>query len=493
MSPTGSAPFAEIDRIEVDLATGSVFEMGWQSWSPTAVYPVTATGARPVGEFYQMFYRSGTPSPASGFQGEGLLAVQPGADAPVTVIGLMDGRRDVPSIRAQLDGNMLSVTANGTVDTLTDNGPDGIYGALARFADRYAAGHPRRELRPVPPIWASWYQYFTEFTQPDLERNLDAMDRLELPVGIVRLDDAFQAGIGDWLVPSSGFGSLDGMVQTVLDRGRQAGLWSAPFLIGERSQAYRDHPEWLVRDESGAPVRAHFNWRQNCYVLDTTHPGAQDYLRQVFTTYREWGTSYFMVDFVYAAAMAGVRYEDVDAIDAYCTGMELIRETIGEESWLQGCGAPMFPSVGYVDTMRVGADIAPHYAAHHDELGNPGGEAAIVSTVGRAFTQGRLWLTDPDCLVARPGIEAREQWADVVENYGAVRISSDGLDELDDWGLETTRRLLVPARTTPFDAAAVPLSTPAVREALAGRDRTDRPAIAAVHAEHERDRASWSQ
>ena len=493
MAERSPNPFTEIDRVEVDPVTGSVFEMGWQSWSPTAVYPVSGTSVRPVGEFYGMFYRAETPSPDTGFQGEGLLAVQPAADAPVTVYGLVDGRTAVPSIRARLDGRELAVSANGAVHAVTDDDAGGLYGALARFADRYAAGHPGRQLRPVPPVWASWYQYFTEFTQPDLERNLDAMDRLELPVGIVRLDDAFQAGIGDWLVPSSGFGSLDGMVKTVLDRGRQAGLWSAPFLIGERSQAYRDHPDWLVRDEFGAPVRAHFNWRQDCFVLDTTHPAAQDYLRQVFTTYREWGTSYFMVDFVYAAAMVGVRHDDVDPIVAYCTGMELIRETIGEDSWLQGCGAPMFPSVGYVDTMRVGADIAPHYPAHHDELGNPGGEAAIVSTVGRAFTQGRLWLNDPDCLVARPGIAAREQWADVVENYGAVRISSDGLDELDDWGLDTTRRLLVPARTAPFDAADVPLSTPAVRAALVGRDRTERPAIAAVHAEHERARASWSQ
>lgn len=472
MTQTSSRGFGVVDTVSVDRRTGRVFEMGWQSWSPTAVYPVTGTSVRPARPAFQIFYRPETPAPTTGFQGEGLLAVQPAADSPVHVYGLPDGRVEVPSIRAQLRERELVVSADGAVEATVDDGPDGMYGALARFAERYTARVGRPSLRPVPPIWASWYQYFTEFTQQDLDRNLDAMERLELPVGIVRIDDAFQAGIGDWLVPSDGFGSLDGMVKGVVDRGRRAGLWCAPFLVGEHSRACAEHPEWLVRDAAGVPVEAQFNWGQHCYVLDVTHPAAADYLRRVFTEYRNWGTTYFMVDFLYGGAIPGRRYADVDAVTAYRSGLELIRQSVGEDTAVQGCGAPMFPSIGYVDTMRVGADIAPHYAAIDGELANPGGEAAIVSTVGRAFTQGRFWLNDPDCLVARPEVERREQWAEVVERYGAVRISSDGLDELDDWGLETTRRLLVPSRTEPFDAASVPLESAPVDEALAAAGRS---------------------
>lgn len=475
MTTAHRSAFEVVARVPVDPGMGQVYEMGWQSWSPSSVYPVTATSARPVGEFYQIFYRPETPAPAVGFQGEGLLAVDPGPGGPVRVFGAADGRVRVPSVRARLDGDVLEVSADGPVEQTTgDDGAD-LYSALARFADRYVARVGGRMLPDVPPIWASWYQYFTAFTQRDLAVNLDAMDRLELDVGIVRLDDAFQAGIGDWLTPSTGFDSLDGMVRRVLDRGRRVGLWNAPFLVGSHSRTFAEHPDWLVRDDAGAPVRAHFNWGQDCHVLDTTHPGAADFLREVFTTYREWGTTYYMVDFLYAGALPGRRYADVDAVTAYRDALALIRETIGEDAVLQGCGAPMFPSVGYVDTMRVGADIAPHYPAHHDELGNPGGESALVSTVGRAFTQGRFWINDPDCLVARPGIERREQWADVVERYGGIRISSDGLDQLDEWGLETTRRLLVPARKTPFEENTVPLEHPAAGVALAGRSVTGRP------------------
>lgn len=474
-------PFTEIASIEVDRETGTVYEMGWQSWSPSTVYPVTATSSRPVNEFFQIFYRPETPAPRHGFQGEGLLAVQPSADPGVHVFSAIDGRVGVPSIRAELVGRELRISADAPVRSSFH--PDAqLHEALGRDADAYVERNGARALQPVPPIWASWYQYFTEFTQHDLDVELAAMDRLELPVGIVRLDDAFQAGIGDWLDASEQFGSLDGMVRSVLDRGRRAGVWSAPFLVGERSKLFAEHPEWLVRDADGAPIVAHHNWNQYCHVLDLTHPGAQEYLHRVFSTYRGWGVDYFMVDFVYGGAMQGTRYADVDGISAYTTGMAVIRDAIGETAILQGCGAPMYPSIGFVDTMRVGADIAPEYAAHKDELGNPGGETAIVSTIGRAFTQGRFWINDPDCLVTRPGIERREQWADVVRDYGGVRISSDGLERLDDQGLRTTRKLLQPARTTPFDAS-LPLTSDAVRHALVGRDVVGRTGGAAIYDE----------
>jgi alpha-galactosidase len=468
-----STTFRQVASVPVDLASGTIYELGWQSWSPSSVYPVTATSGRPANEFFRIFYRPETPSPERGFQAEGMLAVQPSADAGVRVFVARDGRREVPSIRATLHGTELVVEADG--DVLEEDYPGlTMHEALAATAEAYASRNITRTLRPVPAIWASWYQYFTKFTQADLDLNLDWMERLDLPVGIVRLDDAFQAGIGDWLEVSDQFGSLDGMVKSVLDRGRSAGAWSAPFLVGERSKLLAEHPDWVVRDTDGAPIVAHHNWNQLCYVLDTTNPGAQEYLHRVFTTYKAWGVDYFMVDFVYGGAMAGIRYEHVSGVQAYTTGMQIIRDAIGEESWLQGCGAPMLPSVGFVDTMRVGADIAPEYAAHKDELANPGGETAIISTIGRAFTQGRWWINDPDCFVVRPGIERREQWADVVEHYGGVRISSDGLDQLDEWGLEQTRALLQPARTTPFDLT-LPLTSDAVKAALVGRDVVGRP------------------
>jgi alpha-galactosidase len=75
-------------------------------------------------------------------------------------------------------------------------------------------------------------------------------------------------------------------------------------------------------------------------------------------------------------------------------------------------------------------------------MSRPSQRAATVTTVARAWQHGRLWVNDPDCLIARPVMPERETWARTVERYGGLRASSDRIRDLDEWGLETTRRLL---------------------------------------------------
>lgn len=71
----------------------------------------------------------------------------------------------------------------------------------------------------------------------------------------------------------------------------------------------------------------------------------------------------------------------------------------------------------------------------------------MLSGRGRAFMHGRFWHNDPDCVIVRPEVERREKWARHIERYAGVRVLSDRVNSLDDWGLETARRLLV--RSTP--------------------------------------------
>jgi alpha-galactosidase len=60
-------------------------------------------------------------------------------------------------------------------------------------------------------------------------------------------------------------------------------------------------------------------------------------------------------------------------------------------------------------------------------------------------------VNDPDCLIVRPEVERRQEWAGVVERYGGLRVSSDRIAALDAWGLDTTRRLLTEVPPpTPF-------------------------------------------
>jgi alpha-galactosidase len=426
--------FAELAEVPVDPDRALLHEEGWQSWSPTATYRPGEPPRRSTNPaFWTMNYKH-PGGRHGGFAGEGLLALDPGTGADVRVWAAADPAVEVPEIRAEVRGDRVVVSADGPVAESAH--PGGLPAALGDWAAAYAAGRVG-PLRPAPTVWCSWYHYFTEVTEADMVENLDAMDRLELPVDVVQLDDGYQAEVGDWLSLSDRFASLSELVGRIRDRGRRAGIWVAPFLAAERSGLAAEHPDWLV---GGADAGR--NWGQRLYAVDTTRPAAAAWLTEVFGTFAAMGFDYFKIDFLYAAAMAGRRHDpDRTPVQAYRRGVELVRAAIGD-AYLLGCGAPILPSVGLVDAMRVSPDTAPHYEPEEGDLSRPAQRSAEVTGAGRAYQQGRFWVNDPDCLIARPEVERREQWAAHVRRYGGLRGSSDRLAALDTWGLDTTREIL---------------------------------------------------
>ena len=159
---------------------------------------------------------------------------------------------------------------------------------------------------------------------------------------------------------------------------------------------------------------------------------------------------YFKIDFCYAGAYEGSRHTPMTGVEAYRHGLRVIREAAGPEALLVGCGAPILPSVGLVDAMRVGADIAADYEPLGGRPTLPSQRNAARNVMARAWQHGRFWVNDPDCLMLRPQVQRRADWAGVVQRYGGLRSCGDGLDQLDEWGLETTRRLLITSPLEPL-------------------------------------------
>lgn len=429
-------PFTPVASVPVDPHTARVHEEGWQSWSPSGAYALHAAPYRPTNDNWAtVCYRPGRTVPADTFQGEGLLALDPGDGSPVRLWAAPEPTAEVPSIRLVVRDGQAEVSADGPVKEFT--GTD-IQAVLADWASGLGLEAPRR----APTVWCSWYEYFTHVTEDDIHENLRAMDTLDLPIDVVQIDDGYQKALGDWLALSGRFRSRAGIADTIRARSRRAGIWTAPFLVDPASELAAEHPDWLVKDPSGDPLQAGRNWGHDLYVLDTTHPEAAAYLTEVFTTLRSEGYDYFKVDFLYAGALDGVRHASVDALAAYRSGVELIRSAIGEDAYLLGCGAPILPSIGLFDAMRVSPDTAPHRRPEADDYSQPGQDPAEFTGAGRQWQHGRLWINDPDCLMARPAVETRERWAAHVESTGGLMASSDRLLSLDTWGVETTRRLL---------------------------------------------------
>ena len=259
--------------------------------------------------------------------------------------------------------------------------------------ERFGAGRAQSS----PRVWCSWYSLYTGISEVRLLKILH--DLGDLPFDVFQVDDGWQVAIGDW-EPNARFPNrMDGLAARIQSTGRKAGLWLAPLLLVPSSSLYREHPDWLLRDAHGRPVLAGFNWGEPLYALDTTHPGALDWLRALMQKVRGWGYDYVKLDFLYAGALPGQRHINMPRETAYRNGLKVLREALGEAYFLT-CGAPVLPSLGLCDGLRVGPDVAAYWTSHRDDdlllnTATPGARNAVRTTLQR------LWLkplvqTDPD-------------------------------------------------------------------------------------------------
>ncbi len=283
--------------------------------------------------------------------------------------------------------------------------------ALARLAGRLRANHAPLLFPKIPTGWCSWYYYSKGVTEADILANLDAMarDRKEgLDFEYIQIDDGYQPAHGDWLDanPQKFPEGIQALCHRIRDRGFQPAIWVAPFIAAPHSRLLRERPEWFVQGADGAPLpadRVTFQgWNEApWYMLDATIPAVQAHLERVFRVMREeWGCTYFKLDANFWGAVQGSRYADPAAtrVENYRQGMAAIRRGAGEGSFILGCNAPMWPSLGTVHGMRVTGDIKRDWSRF---------ARCARELFHRNWQHGRLWMNDPDCLVVSKRIKSK--------------------------------------------------------------------------------------
>jgi alpha-galactosidase len=442
-------------RLVVEASLELVLEHGWQSWSPVAVRPATtrrrldAVGPR----FARAMLHASPWLAATTLACDQFLLAARANDA--IVLGALDARTCFWSFALLPGARRLQVVAVAWLDDLAlgpgeelrldplwtaAGDPGRIY---SEYVSHWAARAGARTPAPaeLPVGWCSWYHYFWRVTPAAIRSNL--AHAREHGFALVQIDDGYQRAVGDWLEPSRRFlhDPPPVLAEAITAAGLQAGIWTAPFLAASRSRLASDHPEWLLRSARGRPVVAMWNpasWGGRAFALDTSNPAVLDHLRTVFGRLREQGFSYHKIDFCYAAALSGRRHRPMTRPQALRAGIEAVREGIGEDAFLLGCGCPLGPAVGLVDAMRVSPDTAP--ALLPPRLARVAGEAttlpalanAVRASVLRAPMHRRLWRNDPDCALIRPvqtRLDANERRlsGDAVVGTGGFLVVSDDL------------------------------------------------------------------
>jgi alpha-galactosidase len=478
-APIRVQAFHLLDHATLDVgAPGDAlrfYKHGWQSWSPTLVLscwgedepaspPVIGPGTQPPpapGRFVSDLVTAIADPNA----GHGLIAGFVSAADQFSHIWF-DRDSDGISAASYADGIELAPRAVLASERLYIEPSDAPTQALCRYGDALAGEMDALPYDAVTSGWCSWYYYFQGISEAEVISNLEhlAANPGALPVEYVQIDDGYQSEIGDWLTPNDKFPrGLKSLAGEIHARGYKTGLWLAPFIAGAKSKLFAEHPEWFVQFTTGGPAIALINWMQPCYALDLTHPEVIAYLGALFHTIcDDWDYDYVKIDFIFAGAIDGIRHDpNVTRAQAYRRGLEAIRDAVGNR-FILACGNPMGPSVGLADGARVGPDVAPYWypmarGAARSSLSDPSAVNSIRNTITRFWMHGRLWMNDPDCLLAREtdtalaGDEVRAL-ATVIGLSGGMVLSSDNLPKL-----SPARRELISLLLPVYGRSAVPL------------------------------------
>ncbi len=406
----------------LDSGADRFLHQGYQSWSYTGVEAIPASladalGTAPrggdeedvLGEIAGVSWWVGARMDA---RGQGLVAGADGARVFKTRVAV-DGRR--LRLVVGVEGGALRV-APGEAREL-----DGLFvrrGEVSSGLDEYAAHVARAHPPPASPRrrplggWGSWNMYYEKISADILRPEIAFTARRLAPLSLdtFLVDDGYEPHWGAWRA-SPGFGAdLSSFVAEQTRERLVPALWLAPVYVDLVDPVVTEHPDWFVRRADGSPRTYDAIGSTRKAALDVTHPEARAFALEQMKRLWASGVRVFKLDFLFGAGLDGTHKEPVTAMQSYSLWLKAIRDAL-PEAHLVGCGAPLLPSVGTFDSMRIGPDVAffnsptPHY---------PFLATQARSIALRGFTDA-WWALDPDVVLLRgERITDADAWTVVV-------------------------------------------------------------------------------
>ncbi len=437
---------------------------GWQSWSHTGTYREDQVQHHTRLRWFQdvMVENPGTPAyrQTGRFSGDffGVLADRNSRSA--YLFGFLSQKQQFGSLEANLSSKVkIRLWANGDRTTLipgnsfsTDwaimfpfyfDQPD----PLAFYYEAVSRENNVRISNQIPAGWCSWYQFYQNINADKILRNLKTVIELkaEMPLSLIQIDDGFEKEVGDWYAFRKGFPhGVKPLAEKISSSGHTPGLWLAPFILHPNSDFAIDHPEMILRKKSGRPVNAGFGWNVFTHALDLTVPGAFEAVKEMIeTAVHQWGFPYLKLDFLYAGALKGNRFDNsLTRAQIMRKAMQEIRFSAGDETFLLACGAPLGSVIGLVEANRISADVSGSWTPKFKgvsflfkkEPHMPSAKNAIQNIITRAEQHNRWWINDPDCLLVRPEIDLNiheiQSLASLIAITGGSLLVSDDLPKL---------------------------------------------------------------
>jgi len=288
-----------------------------------------------------------------------------------------------------------------------DVGSD-YHAQLEQYGNAIKLLHHARVDTPTPIGWWSWTAYYFGLSQGTAITNAEWMEQNLKSSGYnyFHIDEGYQYARGEYTTLDANLfpQGMSYLADKVRGAGLTFGVWTAPFEVSERAWVYLNHKDWLLHNSAGqlihiGDVTEH---KDLLYVLDTTNPAAQQYLRQTYSALYNWGVRFIKMDFMDDTAVEGAYYRpNTTALEAQRIGLEIIRKAVGEDVVLDKDGSTMLVPVGLVDAGRISQDTGHTFDASRD---------AASGIAARYYMNRNFFVADPDAFTVSTQTVDDQSW-----------------------------------------------------------------------------------
>jgi len=226
---------------------------------------------------------------------------------------------------------------------------EGSYSVL----NDYFKSISKKKIRKAPKLkgYTSGSYNFRNINEESLMYPLLSLDEGNL----FQIDDGYESFVGDWLnISKEKFpNSFYPLLKTAKTKGVLTGIWLAPFICEKNSLIFKNHPDFILKNEKNKPFYLGDNW-SGFYALDILNLEVQAYLEKVFSYFINLGFDFFKVDYLYAASVLPRNNFTRSELMNFATN--LIKKW-SKDKLILGCDLPLSSAYNKFDYCKISSDI----------------------------------------------------------------------------------------------------------------------------------------
>ena len=218
--------------------------------------------------------------------------------------------------------------------------------------DKWFEAIGKNDSIPAPELIGYSTQKLDSIDEKLILRKLSAVQRCFPVKANAYIIDGEYCVHGNWLTPYAD--KFPKGLRALSDKIKKAdmisGICISPFTVGEDSEVFEKHKDWMLAMPNGRLVKA----KKNLYVLDSENEEVREYVREaIHTILYMWGFDLIKLENLYVAGISCGNGKSRG--ERMCSAMDFLRECCGGKL-MYADDTPLMPAFGVADYCAISCD-----------------------------------------------------------------------------------------------------------------------------------------